>query len=77
MAGEIEVRWTAGGHTFALTASLEGETLSVRLSMPAAFLAGADDVQRRAYGAARDRALDEVAEVLAMQREGEPHHITH
>lgn len=77
MCDEIEVRWTAGGFTFCLVAGLNDETLTVKLAVPAAFLASADDVQRRAYGAARDRALVEVANVLAVQREGEAHPIHH
>lgn len=71
---EVSISWSAGGHTFKLTASLSDETLTVQLSMPRDFLSGADDAQRRDYGAARDRALLELADALHRQHEGEDHH---
>lgn len=74
MRDEIEIRWTAGGFTFSLVASLNDETLTVKLAMPSQFLSAASAEQHQAYGVARDRALAEVAAALAAQREGEHHH---
>lgn len=78
MDGAIEVVFVVGGHRFVAAAALSDGTLTMTLTMPSAFLAGADDAQRRAYGEARDLALREIADALHYQREGETiHHVHH
>lgn len=74
---EVEIRWHVGEHVFVAVATVAGEVLTLRLQMPVAFLADADDTQRRQYGQRRDAALLELADVLLMEHQGESIHHTH
>lgn len=62
---EITARWRVESHLFEATATVSDGVLTLRIAAPAAFIGDATAEQRRRYGEARTRALDDLATVIA------------